>query len=163
MGIKTTPDLCNSYRCRAGVRKSLQKIGRRKCYLYIPMKLTNRIKQLMKFGLSLESQRLTEKDKEFEGDFVARFDEGEGLEYIVPQKGQFPMVTEVMKKEDGFYRLLVDEIGEIEAEKTFDHGISYTGTIIESERHVILDFVTGIKYKFEMPSRSYINPIQTKD
>ena len=124
------------------------------------MKLTKRIKQLTKFGLSIESQRLTEKDKEIEGDFVARFDEGEGLEYVVPQRGQFPRVTEVMKREDRFYRLLVAEIGEIEAEKTFDRGILHAGAMIESEQHIILDFTAGIKYKFEMPSRSYLKPIQ---
>lgn len=121
------------------------------------MNISERIKQLATFRVSYETSHFSpnEGEKEFQGDILARFDQGEGLEFAVPNEGAFSD-TRFVDKDSGLYRTLVAEIGPEEARRKTEHGLLISGRAVIIEKHVILDFGTKMAYEFELPSRKYI-------
>lgn len=122
------------------------------------MKLSDRIKQLAEFDIHYHSFPLDESDKGFFGDVVARFDDGEGVEYISLSN---ILNDKFVEKSIGLYRILVAEIGAERADEETKHGLLMAGRRVEVESHVLLDLSARMMYKFELPSRSYLDLFQT--
>src|SRR3989338_1054976 len=125
------------------------------------MKISDRIRQLAEIGIRYKVKPLLDSDRQFSGDIVARFEEGEGVEYIPVRKGRRRPDVDYPEKEEAMYRVLVAEIGSSRALESTRHGLMAPGQRVGFEIHLILDLETKMAYEFKLPSRSYLNTLKT--
>ena len=118
------------------------------------MKLSSRLTELAKHHVSYSTRPLTEEDKQFSGEPICRFEQGEGIEYVPDLRDKRSVPKRLgVKPNNGLYLLLVAEVGSKKAQAVFEN--DRDGATIETETHVILDFKTGLRHQFIAPSRIY--------
>lgn len=124
------------------------------------MKLTDRIVQLSKIGLEISPcQHLSEEQLTSTYlPVILRFDNGEGIEYIEkwnypPGVASFESIIGHLEEDSVLYKILVAEVGEEEARKSFCYD---SPASIKVERHIIRDFQAGKSYGITLPSRRYL-------
>jgi len=111
------------------------------------MKIAQRLNQLGKFGVRLNTFPLREDERKFNSSWVMRFEDGEGLEYITGESHDIFAGNYISN-------ILCAELG---SEKVRKIELGYQNWPLEG--HVILDLNQNIKYTFFLPSRSLLNEI----